>query len=78
MSTPPSEIITIGTTRTAAEADMKMSALRAAGFHPLDLPMFENFALAGAEISYPIRVSSAEAGEARELLDSLALPRQQS
>ncbi|MCU0785726.1 MAG: hypothetical protein MUF81_17120 [Verrucomicrobia bacterium] len=72
------KIITIGTTRTAAEADMKMSALRAAGFHPLDLPMFENFSLAGVEISYPIRISSSEAGAARELLVSLASSQKQS
>ena len=71
MSAPPSAIITIGTTETAAEADVKMSVLRAAGFHPLELLMFENFTLAGAEISYPLCVPSAEAGAARELLDSL-------
>ena len=78
MSTTPSAVITIGTTRTAAEADMKMSALRAAGFHPLELLMFENFSLAGAEISYPIRVSSAEAGAARDLVDTLVSSQQQS
>ena len=78
MKASPSAFITIGTTRTAAEADMKMSVLRAAGFHPLELAMFENFSLAGAEVSYPIRVSSAEAGASRYLLDTLAQSQQQS
>ena len=78
MKASPSAFITIGTTRTAAEADMKMSALRAAGFHPLELPMSENFSLVGTAVSYPIRFSTAEASATRELLDSLTSSGQQS
>ncbi|MEO5802841.1 MAG: hypothetical protein ABIR24_04875 [Verrucomicrobiota bacterium] len=70
MSTPT--FTTVRTTRTAAEADVLMAALRAAGLHPLELAMSDSFALAGVETSFPLTVPTEELTEARELLDSFA------
>jgi hypothetical protein len=60
----------VSTARTAAEADMLISALRGAGLHPVDLSTSPHFSLAGAEIPFRIEVPTSEAGEARELLSS--------
>jgi hypothetical protein len=59
---------TVQTTRTAAEADVLMSSLRAAGLHPRELAMSDHFTLAGLETSFPIIVPTEEAAAARELL----------
>ncbi len=61
---------TVRTTRTAAEADVLMAALRAAGLHPLELATSDHFSIAGVDISYPITVPTEELTEAREILDS--------
>lgn len=63
---------TIRTARTPAEAELLMSALRSEGLHPLELNMAGHFSFAGADISYPIRVPSAEAAQAKDILQGLA------
>jgi hypothetical protein len=68
MNTPAFTVLS--TARTAAEADMLISALRGAGLHPVDLNTSSHFSLAGAEVSFCIEVPTSEAGEARELLSS--------
>lgn len=59
---------TVKTARTAIEADLMISALRAAGLHPVELSMSSHFSVAGVDISYPIQVPVAEVEPARELL----------
>ncbi|MBM3837504.1 MAG: hypothetical protein FJ398_06005 [Verrucomicrobia bacterium] len=41
---------TIRTARTAIEAEVILSALRAAGLHPVDLALSPHFSVAGTEI----------------------------
>lgn len=60
---------TVRTTRTAAEADVLMAALRAAGLHPLELTMSDHFTLAGVDTSFPITVPTEESISAREILE---------
>lgn len=67
-----STFTTVRTARTAIEADLLLSVLRAADLHPVDLAMSPHFSLAGAETSYPIQVPAGEADRAREVLDSHA------
>ena len=68
MKTSP--LKTVGTARTAIEADLILGRLRAAGLHPVDLRMFGHFTLAGADIDFPIQVPSNEARVAGEILRS--------
>ena len=51
---------------------MILSALRAAGVHPLDLSLSPHFSVAGTEISYAIEIPTDEAVAAREILQSYA------
>ena len=61
---------TIKTAQTAMEADMILSALRAAGLHPVELSLSPHFSLVGMNISFPIEVPTSETEAAREILDS--------
>jgi len=66
MSTPSFSVVR--TVRTAVEADMLITFLRAEGLHPTDINTSAHFSLAGAEIEFPIEVPTQELGAARELL----------
>lgn len=65
---------TVRTTRTPMEAGLLIGILENAGLHPVSLEIASNFSVAGAEIEYPVRVPTAEAAEAREILDSYDKP----
>ncbi len=67
-----STFTTVRTVRTPIEGDMILSALRAAGLHPIDLSMSPHFSVAGTEISYAIEVPTEEAVAARDILESYA------
>ena len=56
------------TTRTAIEADLLISALRAEGLHPLDLETAGHISLGGADISYHIQVPTSELAQVAEFL----------
>ena len=58
------------TARTAIEADLLISALRAEGFHPNDISTASHFSIAGVEVSYHIEVPTAELPAAKEFLAS--------
>lgn len=68
MDTPA--FTTVRTVQTAAEADVLIAALRAAGLHPLELKMTGHFAMGAVETSFPITVPTKELKAAREFLDS--------
>ena len=65
---------TVRTTRTPMEAGLFISILENAGLHPVSVDTASNFSVAGAEIEYPVRVPTAEAAEAREILNSYDKP----
>ena len=65
---------TVRTTRTPMEAGLFISILENAGLHPVSVDTASNFAVAGAEVDYPVRVPTAEAAEAREILNSYDKP----
>lgn len=65
-----SAFTTVRTAHTANEAGQMITALRAAGFHPLDLSMSAPFCLPGAETSFPVQVAAEEALAAEGLLDA--------
>ncbi len=69
-----STFTTVRTVRTPIEGDVILSALRAAGLHPVDLSLSPHFSVAGTEISYAIDVPTQEAVAARDLLESYAVP----
>jgi len=56
------------------EAGLFISLLENAGLHPVSVDIASSFLVAGAEIEYPVRVPTAEAAEAREVLDSYDKP----
>jgi len=56
------------------EAGLFISLLENAGLHPVNVDIASSFLVAGAEIEYPVRVPTAEAAEAREVLDSYDKP----
>ena len=60
----------VRTARTAIEADVLISALRAQGFHPNDISTSSHFSIAGVEISYAIEIPSNELPAAKEFLAS--------
>ena len=60
--------VTLKTVRTAGEADLVISLLRSAEFHPIDISMSSHFSVAGVDVSYPIEVPVTEASAAREFL----------
>ncbi len=66
MKTP--DFSKVQTTQTAAEAEILLGLLRAAGLHPRDLLFSGHFTFAGAETSFPIMVPTEELAEAREIL----------
>lgn len=66
----PQPFTTIRTTRTRAEAGLLISMLQQSGLHPLEIGTSSHYSLAGAEIDYPIQVPTAEAKEAREILEA--------
>ena len=61
---------TIRTVRTAAEADLILSALRAAGLHPVEFSLSPHFSLAGTDVSFPIEVPTSEAEAARKIVEA--------
>lgn len=65
-----SAFTTVRTAHTASEAGQIITALRAAGFHPVDLSMSAPFSLPGTETSFPIQVVAEEALGAEGLLDA--------
>jgi hypothetical protein len=60
----------IRNTRTAAEADVLIATLRAAGLHPQDLAMSDHYSVAGMQSSFWIVVPTEEVLRAREILGS--------
>jgi hypothetical protein len=68
MYTPAFSVVK--TYRTAIEADLRIAALRSAGFHPLELNTASNFALYGVDISYHVEVPTEEVGAAKNVLKS--------
>ncbi len=68
MNTP--DFSKVQTTQTAAEAEVLLGLLRAAGLHPRDLSFSGHFTFAGAETSFSIMVPTEELAEAREILSS--------
>jgi len=56
------------------EAGLLIGILENAGLHPVAVDTASNFSLAGVEIEYPIRVPTAEAPAARDLLNSFDHP----
>lgn len=65
---------TVRTTRTSTEAGLLINILKNAGLHPVTVDIASNFSVAGAEIEYPVRVPTAEAAEAREVLNAFDKP----
>ncbi|MDD5140348.1 MAG: hypothetical protein PHY43_08845 [Verrucomicrobiales bacterium] len=65
---------TIRTTRTPMEAGLLIGILENAGLHPMEADTASHFSVAGADIEYPVRVPTAEAAEAREVLNSYDKP----
>lgn len=61
---------TVRTTQTPIEAALVISILESAGLHPLELSTAGHCTVAGADIDYSVRVPTAEAAEAREILSS--------
>ena len=61
---------TVRTTRTPIEAGLVISILESAGLHPLELSISGHCSVAGADIDYSVRVPTAEAAKAREVLSS--------
>jgi hypothetical protein len=59
------------TTPNLAEADLLVSALRAAGLHPLEVRTWPHITLAGAEIAYTVEVPSEENELARFVMKDL-------
>ena len=72
MSSPAFTVVR--TTQTAAEADLMISALRAAGLHPLDLSLARHVSHYGADLSFPVQVPTEEATTAKEILESYGSP----
>ena len=72
MNTPAFTVVR--TAQSAAEAEMMIAALRAAGFHPVDLDRSSHFTLAGADVSFHVEVPTEEAEEARDFLKSYGPP----
>jgi hypothetical protein len=58
----------IYTSRTAAEAELVISLLRANEIHPLDLSMSASVFFAGADLWYHVRVPAEEIAAAQEVL----------
>jgi hypothetical protein len=56
------------------EAGLFISILENAGLHPVGVDTASSFSFAGVEIEYPVRVPTAEAAEAREILNSYDKP----
>jgi len=56
------------------EAGLFIGILENAGLHPVSVDIASNFSVAGAEIEYPVCVPTAEAAEAREILNSYDKP----
>lgn len=65
----PSEFSVVRTARTAVEADLLISALRSADFHPRELETSGHFSIGGADISFRIQVPTTELDAAHEFLD---------
>lgn len=65
---------TVRTTQTSMEAGLLIGILENAGLHPVGLDYASHFSVAGVDIEYPIRVPTAEAAEAREVLNSYDKP----
>jgi hypothetical protein len=65
---------TVRTTQTVMEAGLFIGILENAGLHPACVDLASNYSVAGAEIDYPVRVPTAEAAEAREILNSYDKP----
>jgi len=68
MYTPAFSVVQ--TARTAIDADLRIAALRSAGFHPLELNTAASLSAYGAEQFYHIEVPTDEVNAARELLRS--------
>ena len=66
---------TVRTTQTLMEAGLFIGILENAGLHPVSVDLASNYSVAGAEIDYPVRVPTAEAEEAREVLNSYEIGR---
>lgn len=58
------------TSATAIDADLRIAALRSAGFHPLDLDTASNFTMAFTDIAYRISVPTDELSAAKDFLNS--------
>jgi hypothetical protein len=56
------------------EAGLLIGILENAGLHPVSVDNASNYTVAGAEIDYPVRVPTAEAAEAREVLNAYDKP----
>jgi hypothetical protein len=54
--------------QTPVEAEVIISLLRGGGVHPLNLEMSPHIFLAGANLSYHVRVPPEEAEAAKEIL----------
>ena len=66
----PQTFATVRTTRTPMEAGLLISILENAGLHPMSVDTASHFSVAGADFDYPVRVPTAEAAEAREVLNA--------
>jgi hypothetical protein len=64
----PPAFSVVRTVRTEVEADMLITFLRSEGLHPTDINTSAHFALAGAEVEFPIQVPTDELRAARKLL----------
>lgn len=64
MNTPAFTVVC--TARTLIEADLVIATLRNAGLHPVELDTFSHFSLAGADVSYHIKVPTPEVSAAKE------------
>ena len=56
--------------RTSIEAELRISYLRGAGFHPVDLGTASHIYSFGADVAYYIEVPTQEAEAAKEFLRS--------
>ena len=65
---------TVRTTRTPMEAGLFIGILENAGLHPVGVDVASNISVGGAEIDYPVRVPTAEAAEARAILNAYDKP----